>query len=30
MNIVNFNVHDDAMCLAFRLELANNVTALVL
>ncbi len=30
MNIVNSSVHHDAMCLALRLQLANNVTALVL
>ncbi len=26
MNIVNSSTHHDAMCLALKLELANNVT----
>jgi len=30
MNIVNSSACDDAMCLALKLELANNVTTLVL
>ncbi len=30
MNIVNFNTHDDAMCLVLKLELANKVNILVL
>ncbi len=29
MNIVNFNVRDDAIYLAFRLKFANNVTTMV-
>jgi hypothetical protein len=30
MNIVNSNAHDDAMFLALKLELTNDVTILVL
>jgi hypothetical protein len=30
MNIVNFSTHDDAMCLALKLELTNKINTLVL
>jgi hypothetical protein len=30
MDIANFNVCDDAMCLAFKLEFTNDVSNLVL